>query len=201
MSTKTVTVDVGTVRAEGREAGQQQLFVERDILQRIGVYMQGVTSRAFGDQGRPAGTWAPRMTPSVPSIVRQLNRGSNPSAKYFKPAPALIDTTTLSRSISPPVVTGRTVEIGSTAPYATQMQDGGTSTITLTSQGRSTLGDWLRGLSKTRRRAMSGELGWLFNKPSFDVTARPRPFLIVTSADEKEFASIVADEIQAAANE
>ena len=201
MSLKTVTIDIGAVRAEGREEGQQALFVERDILQRIGTYMQGVTSRAFGDQGRPRGSWNPRMTPSVPSIVRQLNRGDSPSAKYFKSAPALIDTGTLSRSISPPSITGRTVEIGSTAPYASKMQEGGTSTITLTTQGRKTLGEWLRGMSRPRRRAMSAELGWLFRKPSFTVKAQPRPFLVVTPEDEKRFAEIVAEEIKATANE
>ena len=201
MTTKTVTIDIGTVRAQGREPGQQQLFVERDILQRIGVYMQGVASRAFGDQGRPAGTWPQRMTPSVPSIVRQLNRGQNPSAKYFKVAPALIDTGTLSRSISPPKVTGRTVEVGSTAPYATKMQEGGTSTITLTPQGQTKLAEWLRGQPVSRRRELQGQLGWLFEQPTFEVTAQARPFLVVTDSDTKEFASIVAEEIQAAANE
>ena len=199
MSIRAVKVDVGTIRADG-ELSENLQRIERDILKRIGAYMQGVTSRAFGDQGRPGGTWQPRMTPSVPSIVKQLNRGQNPSKKYFESAPALIDTGTLSRSIAFEVK-GREVEIGATAPYATQMQEGGESQITLTDQGRAKLGEWMRSLPKRRRREVSAEIGWLFRRPTFTVKARARPFLIVTDDDEKKFAEIAAEELEAAGHE
>ena len=196
MSLKVVQVEVGELRAQGQEQGQKDLFVERDILERIGVYMQGVTSRAFLDQGR-GGLWPKRMTPSVPAIVKQLNRGQNPSQKYFKPAPALIDTGTLSRSIAYEVK-GRGVEVGSAVPYASKMQEGGSSQITLTKGGRRVLAEWLQGLPRARRKKASASLGWLFRRPTFTVTARARPFLMVTDADRDEFAEIVAEELAAA---
>ena len=196
MSLKVVQVEVGELRAQGQQEGQWDLFVERDILERIGAYMQGVTSRAFVDQGRGA-SWPGRMTPSVPSIVKQLNRGQNPSWKYMRPAPALIDTGTLSRSIDYEVK-GRSVEVGTSVPYASKMQEGGSSEITLTGGGRRVLAEWLRGLPRARRKEASANLGWLFRRPSFTVTARARPFLVVTDSDRATFAEIVSEELAAA---
>ena len=200
MSLKVIPHEVGVLRAEGQQEGQGRLFVERDILTRIGAYMQGVTSRAFRDQGRGGEKWPERMTPSVPSIVRQLNREQPPSEKYFKSAPALIDLGTLSRSIAYDVE-DRSVVIGSTAPYSSNMQYGIASQITLEPVGRKFLAGWLRSLPRAKRRTRSAQLGWLFRKPSFTVTPRPRVFLEVLPEDEKEFRQIVAQETEAASRE
>ena len=198
--TEVVPYEVGVLRAEGQQEGQGGLFVEHDILTRIGVYMKGVTSRAFRDQGRGGEKWPARMTPSVPSIVRQLNREQEPSDRYFKSAPALIDLGTLSRSINYDVV-DRAVFVGSTANYSSNMQFGTPSQITLRPAGRKFLAGWLRSLPRAQKRLRSRQLGWLFRKPSFTVTPRPRVFLEVLPEDEKEFARIVAEEVKAASSE
>ncbi len=173
----------------------EELLDRKAVLEEIALTMWVKANEAFDDQGRPEGTWSPRFAPNFAGIVNRLNRGLSPRASDFEPKPALHDTGRLKNSLAHRV-RGNVAEVGTNVPYATRMQEGGPSEITLTPQGQERLGKWLR--KNRSNRYYQENLGWLFGKPSFTVDVQARPFLVVTEEDVAEYAEIVAQHIEAA---
>lgn len=185
----TVRVDVDKVEVLGDLLG-----AEEAILTRIGAHLEEVATRAFREQGRPSRSWGPRMTPNVAGIVNSLNAGSPPKQKDLQPSPALLSTGNLRRKIRSRPVQGRTVEVGTTVSYATLMQEGGPSTITLTPDGRQNLAKFLR--QNRTNQSLVENLGWLFQKPTFTIQVRARPFLLILPSDVEEVEQIVVEELE-----
>lgn len=157
-------------------------------LDGIGAYLTSKTQAAFREQKRGKATWAPRMTPNVPGIVSDLNRGVRPPVRRFVDSPALRDTGRLLQSITWQVRRRREVVIGTSVPYAHIHQRGGVQQVTLSKEGRGGLVELLR-----ERPELRGELGWLFQRPTFQVRIRARPFLAVTDEDLGVLSEIVRD--------
>ena len=173
----------------------EELLDRKAVLQKIAFSMWVKANEAFDEQGRPEGTWPPRFAPNFAGIVNRLNRGLSPRASDFEPKPALHDSGHLQMSLKDAVI-GNGAEVGTVKDYATRMQEGGPSEVTLTPQGRKRLGEWLR--KNRSNRYYRENLGWLFGKPSFTVDVQARPFLVVTEEDVAEYAEIVAQHIEAA---
>lgn len=157
-------------------------------LDGIGAYLTSKTQAAFREQKRGKATWAPRMTPNVPGIVSDLNRGVRPPGRRFVDSPALRDTGRLLQSITWKVRRRREVVVGSSLPYAQIHQRGGVQQITLAKQARGGLVELLRDRPELRT-----ELGWLFQRPTFMVRVQARPFLMVTQEDMSVLREIVRD--------
>ena len=172
----TVRIDTSKVEVLDDLLGKQEA-----ILTRIGAHLEEVATRAFREQGRPRRSWGPRMTPNVPGVVNALNKGSEPKQRDLQPSPALIGTGNLRRSIRARAVKGNSVEVGTTVSYATLMQEGGTSIVTLTPDGRQNLVKFLR--RNRTNQSLVENLGWLFQKPTFTVNVRARPFLLILPDD------------------
>lgn len=160
------------------------------VLDGIGAYLTSQAQKAFREQGRGGERWPARMTPNVPGIVRDLNRGATVPSRRFTGRPALTDTGRLRQSISWRVRGKREVIVGSALPYAEIQQRGGVQRVTLTPTGRRNLYDFLKDRPEQR-----GALGWLFSRPTFDIQVRPRPFLAVTSQDQEAIRLLVSDYI------
>ena len=188
------------------------------VLQKIGVLMQRKAANAFRAQKRGSFAWPERMVPNVPGIVADLNKGANPKARRFVGRPALTDTGRLKGSITFDV-RGDSVVVGTSVPYAKTHNEGGSSTVTLTAEGRNKLTKLLRtqrGGKKRRakKRKKGGQdlsaqvkslaaddksnallgLGWLFSKPTFTVNVRKRTFLTVTPDDRREIVKLIEKE-------
>ena len=181
-------IKVDTIRWE-------ELVNRGEILKDISNLMWIKAHEAFDDQGRPARTWNPRFTPNFAGIVNRLNSGHDPRPQDFEPRPALHDSGNLKNSIHPSVH-GNVAEVGTTKHYATRMQEGGPSEITLTTDGKDRLAEWLR--ANRTNRYYQENLGWLFGQPTFTVNVQARPILMVTDDDVKEFEQIVVDHIERA---
>lgn len=164
-------------------------------LDKIGALLATKAKKAFREQRRGGNVWPPRMVPNVPGIVKDLNKGASIKARRFNPRPALVDTGILRNSITWLVgSSGRSVTVGTNVPYASRHNEGGSSVITLTGEGRKNLVLALRKARKARsstRNAMLLGLGWLFSKPSFSVEAQRRPFLVIEDEDRSEIVAMI----------
>lgn len=163
----------------------------RPILEAIGLLMVGRTQRAFSDQGRGGVAWLPRAVPNKAGVLEDLRAGKTPPERRWEPRPAGLDTGRLRSSIAYRVA-GRTVEVGSNLPYASDVQRGATKTITLDQELRSALAAWLRSLSGGRKRLAHRAFGFLFHTGVLRVTTPPRPFVMVTDQDRRDIRALVA---------
>jgi len=161
-----------------------------EVLTSIGAYLVSQTQKAFREQGRGGESWAGRMTPNVPGIVRDMNAGKQPPKRRFSPRPALTDTGRLRQSVNYKLRGRTSVVVGAAVPYAETHQLGGISEVVLSSTGRSNLAQYLRDEPELREA-----LGWLFSVPRFMVKVRARPFLMVTPADEVEIQELVDEHL------
>lgn len=161
-------------------------------MTQVGAILTSKAQKAFREQGRPGHPWPERMTPNVPAIVEDLNRGTTPPSRRFTGRPAGIDTGRLRNSLTF-AAAPRSVEVGTTVEYASDVQGGGETLHVLTGQGRRNLYELLRS-----RRDLRGELGWLFSRPRFVVNVRPRPFLVLTDEDRDEVQQLVDDFVRGA---
>ena len=180
--------DLGDVQIIGEALGDL-----RDVLDGIGALLSARAVGAFRQQRLGRQQWAARMNPNVPGIVLDLNAGRFPLSRRFDSRPAVVDTGTLRNSITWQVGDGgRSVTVGTAVPYAAIHNEGGQSEVTLEPRGRATLFRWLRSLERSRRRELN--LGWLFNRSTFTVNVRKRPFLQI----EREERRIIVEEVEAA---
>lgn len=166
---------------------------EREVLDGLGALAAARAQRAFRLQ-RGRKPWAPRMTPNVPGIVRDLNLGREPSPRRWRGRPALVDTGRLRSSITWRVG-AREVVVGTNLPYAATQNEGGISTVQLDPFGVATLAQ------KIRRNRRLKPLGWLFRRPRFAVRVRKRAFLFVDRELRRELQEFVEAEAARIAQE
>ncbi len=181
------------VEAEGVEGARFQVKTLGNlqrVLSQVGILVRSKARSRFRTQGQPPNSWPERMTPNVPGIVSDLNQGSNPPARRFQSRPAGIDTGRLSKDVNFRV-SKNTLTVGSSLDYAGTINFGGTTRVVLRPVGRRQLWMWLQSLSRRKRRELGRELGWLFQKPEFNVRVRPRPFLTLTKEEVAEIEETV----------
>lgn len=157
-------------------------------LHGAGAYLVSQVQRAFREQRRGSHEWPERMSPNVPGIVSDLNRGAAILQRRFEARPALSDTGRLRQSISYRISGKDQVYVGSSVTYADVHHFGKLTQHRLTPAGRGRLAELLR-----RRPELRPDLGWLFHTPAFDVRVRARPFLAVTDDDRRVVQEIVED--------
>lgn len=184
---KLVTIEGG----QGLRVIAGKLSDPSEALEGIGAYLTSQTQKAFREQRRGDSVWPGRMTPNVPGIVSDLNRGSTPPGRRFSDRPALVDTGRLRASISWRRRGRGEVVVGTQLDYAPVHQRGGNVDVVLTPTGRRNLVAFLR-----ERKDLRPALGWLFQRPRFTVRVRPRPFLAITADDQREISEIVDDYLE-----
>lgn len=154
--------------------------------------MVGKTQQAFRDQGRGGVAWQGRGVPNRVGILRDLEAGRTPPERRFEARPAAIDTGRLRASIAYRVEGESTVVVGSSLPYASDVQRGSSVSINVTGQLRSALADWLRSLQGERKRVARSAMGWLFRVGVLTTTVPPRPFVMVTDEDRRKIRELTA---------
>jgi phage gpG-like protein len=159
-----------------------------EVLDGIGALLTSRFQRSWRLQRSPSGdAWAPRLTPNVAGIVKDLNAGGFPKGRRFQPRPAVVDTGRLRGSLTWEV-RGSELVVGTSVSYASIQNEGGAVNLTLNATGRRQLAIWLR---QDRSRREFG-LGWLFSKPTFTLNVRERRFIEIGD-DER---SLVVKEIE-----
>ena len=151
------------------------------ILDGLGALLVMRVDQAFENSGRDK-PWPARLTPNVPAIIQDLNSGGTPKARRFERGQPLVDTGTLRRSFVWDVSSrGRQLVVGTSVPYAKLHNEGGTSTVELTKQGRRNLYLWLKA-DKSRKQY---GLGFLFRQPKVTIKVRRREFLAIGPSERK----------------
>lgn len=167
---------------------------QRAVLDKIGFMVSQDSRKNFRRGGFGEKPWEPRSVPNVPGILSDLQAGSKPKERRWKPGTTLVDTGALRDSISYRVISDDTVEIGTSLDYASLHQFGGETTIQITNEMKRLLAEYFRGLSKQLRRERR-EIGWLFQRDSQTFQIPQRKFLGVTPQMRKKVNELVAKTI------
>lgn len=164
------------------------------FLKRVGAMMKGRVKGTFTTQGRDGINWKPRGVPNVIGIIKDMEAGRKSIPKRrFEARPAGIDTRLLSRSINYAVEGTSAVAIGSVVSYATKVQEGGPTTVRVSSMARNNL----RGLvEKARKKIAKGggttqdqmlaQLGWLLFRSQVKKNVPARPFVFFSDKDRRD---------------
>lgn len=160
----------------------------RQLLQAVGLMMVGRSQRAFTDQGRD-GAWSPRAVPNRVGVILDLQEGRNPPERRWDARPAGIDSGRLRSSIAFKVQGARVV-VGSSLPYASDVQRGSSKTIPLDRSTKHALAAWIRGLGGARKTQAQRAFGPLFRQSSLSVVVPPRPFLVLTQDDRRDILAL-----------
>ena len=175
----------GAVLVRGSEGGANRT----PLLKMIGAIAAGSAKKAFSAQKRGKIKWlqrgggagTPNQVKNMAGLLSDLARSGNVKSRRFQSRPAGIDTGTLRRSIAYRVLGDGAVEIGSTLPYASKMQEGGEISVEITPKIRTNLAKLLR-----KRTDLREELGWLFQADRYEAEQPARPFIIWTEDDQKK---------------
>lgn len=145
------------------------------FLKQVGFLLLSASQKAFVDQKFGSAKWPARMNPNVPGAMRDLEKGPSIKERRFDPRPAVMDTGTLKRSLSPAVHSAlprrsapglARVTVGTTVPYAAKQHFGSafesipvTDTIkkNLAIVLRRARGGWKRAIRKFDRATTLGE--------------------------------------------
>lgn len=161
-----------------------RLMRPNDLLVGAGLYMKGVTQAAFRAQGRPGvPTWKDRDVPNVVGIIEDIKAGRTPPERRWESRPANIDTGALRQSVTFEVVGTTTVQVGSWLPYASKVQAGGESSISIPDSLAGEIRRYIRSRRGGRRKALQLRLKKALRIGAFNFTKPPRPFLMVTKDD------------------
>jgi len=162
------------------------------VLDGLGALLTARATATFRKQAKGTKPWPARLTPNIPGIISDLNKGGNPKARRFDPGQALVDTGTLRRSIAWEVDgSGHTLTVGTTVPYAKVHNEGGSSKISLSADGRAKLVGWLR----ENKSLASPRLVLLLTKPNVTTRVRKREFLSIDNDDRKLIQKTIEDGI------
>jgi phage gpG-like protein len=156
-------------------------------LMRIGAMMTTRCQDAFEDQGREE-EWPERITPNIPGILSDLERGVGVPARRFQPRPAVVDTGRLRNSITWRLVEGAAVEIGTNVPYAALQQWGGEVTIPITGPMKARLAQLI--MDDPDRFS---SLDHLLDRDEWNQRVARRVFITVTPVDREDIVQIVRD--------
>lgn len=162
------------------------------LMRAVGQHMVGVTRRAFrGDQqGRPPGSWAPRMNPNIPGILSDLKAGRTPPARRWTDRPANVDTNALARSISAEVTSPTSVRVGSTLPYASEAQRGGPIVIPIDASLKAAIRNYVRRIRGENRKAVGRTLKRVARRGVYTSFREARPYLMVTADDRAKMQAL-----------
>jgi phage gpG-like protein len=171
------------------------------FLKRVGAMMKGRIQSTFKDQGRDGVKWRERAVPNVIGIIRDMEAGRKSiPVRRFEARPAGIDTRLLNRSIAYEVRGENTVTIGSTVNYASDVQEGGTHTVRVSSIARNNLRTLVeRARAKLKKGTGAGkewliaQLGWLLFASQVKVNVPARPFVFFSDKDQGDIATMARD--------
>lgn len=163
----------------------ERLRDPRDVLAAIGLFLVGKMQSTFRDQGRGPIRWLGRHVPNRFGVLTDLKEGRTPPERRWDSRPAGIDTGRLRSSLAFRVE-GDKVVVGSNLPYASDVQQGGTSSIDLDADLRQKLGKWLKSLSGDRQKTARESFGFAFHEGQYTITTPPRPFVFVSPEDRRE---------------
>lgn len=165
-------------------------------LKQIGVMMVAESQAAFKAQSFGNRKWRERGKVNVFGIISDFAQGRRkPPARRFETRPALRDTGRLANSIAF-AVKGRTVEVGTTVPYASLHNFGGVSkSEKITPQIQQGIWSWL----KKQNRELKRRLGWLLNSKfenqQLEMRVPKRQFVGVTMQTRKAIRKTIGVEI------
>ncbi len=166
---------------------KEALADPRPPLIRIGAMLTTRSQDAFTDQGREE-EWPERITPNIPGILSDLERGATPPARRFQPRPAAIDTGRLRNSITWHLIENAAVEVGTNLPYASLIQFGGVVMIPITGPMKSRLSDLIADDPEHYET-----LEHLLHKDEWKQRVASRVFVTVTPTDEEDIIEVVRD--------
>ena len=151
--------DLPPVRFEGAAA---KFFADdRDralrILSKWGATWISSTQRGFRDQKRGHFAWAPRRVPNLPGMLSDFERGPRVKPRRFDERPALIDTGMLRQSHAWKRRSADSILVGTAVDYADLHQQGGTSTVIVTSTMKRNLWTWMKSEAGKRARWRAGD--------------------------------------------
>lgn len=172
----------------------------KKLLNQIGIMMVGRIQGAFDKQRRGNFIWKERAVPNKMGIISDLNSSSTVKSRRFQPRPALRDTSTLYKSISPSqpksafkIIEGeKSVIVGSNLEYASTLQTGGeTKPLTIGGAFRKNLAKFLK---TSMGKRYKDKLGWMFSLKvgsKVSVKVPPRPFAILIKEDLTDINNLI----------
>lgn len=174
------------------------------LLKQIGYILLEDSQRSFEDQRFGEIKWPPRYPKqsspkvNIAGIVQDFTMGrTKPPARRFQDRPAGIDTGILRRSLQSGAravgVSGYTVTVGSTIPWAGKFHSGGVSRQKITSGVKTLLAKFLRSKFGKQYRP---RLGWLFQRDTLVTRTNPRPIVGVTDKAEKRIIETIQNFLQ-----
>jgi phage gpG-like protein len=134
------------------------------ILKAVGAVLLETSQKAFREQRLGSIRWKRRYPSQRPPLIniagslQDFGKRASPKARRFVGRPVLADTGLLRLSLSPKKggninIKGRNVvEVGSTVPYASTMQNGGLSVQPVTSAQKKKMAKWMSKLRGARRK-------------------------------------------------
>lgn len=193
------------------------------LMRKIGGILIAGAQKAFKVQALGDFKWPARpgrtrsgQPINVAGIIADFNKGTwNLPARRFQDRPALIDTTSLLRSLTVnkavQVKNKYTVEVGTTLPYAGVHQWGGESIQQITRQTRLNLSRYLLYLRKqekshnrrgkgfsaiwimAKRMDVDTKLNFIFYENQYKTRIPQRPYLGITDESER----LIREEVEA----
>lgn len=181
---------------------RKKLESPESLLKRIGTLMLSQTQRAFSEERLGDRIWPERypnqsdVKVNVAGAVQDLSKSSNIKKRRFDSRPTLQDTGILKRPFSSSSTAVKfpdkfTVEVGTTVPYASIHQWGGTSTQQITKEVKSNLQKFLKKKSNKPYRKV---LGFLFQVDELETTVNQRPFLGITNQLEIDIRKMIEED-------
>ncbi len=191
---------------------RRQLERPEKLLKLFGFAAASEAQKSFDRQGlNYANEWPvryPTMEPPVVNVagaLADLAKGPTIKPHRFENRPAVIDTGTLRRSLSPggcvKIMGTFAVEVGTVLPYGSMQQFGGEHDIPITQTQKDNLRAWYKKQKRAAKksdysallagkkpkptdgsgsawlRAIMGHLGFILNSDSMNQTVLARPFV------------------------
>ena len=180
---------------------RRRLEDPRPALRRIGALMLAESQRSFQDQAYGGERWPTRYEGqdepfiNVAAALSDVLRGRRIRDRRFDRRPALIDTGTLRGSLTFRLKGSRSVNVGTTVPYASQHVFGLSSTQTVTAVARRTLVKEYRRFKRQggNRFEAFKKLGFLHTVSTLETNIQPRPFIGLFPDLERRLKSTVED--------
>lgn len=144
---------------EGTRVGvvSKALLNPLKILKAWALLWVRATQDGFKAQKRGPFAWAPRMSPNIPGMLRDFERGPNVPKRRFEARPALMDTGMLKKSYAWSNRDSKSILVGTNIPYANLHQFGGKVKIKITQTMRENLSTWMKREGGRSGRVMTGE--------------------------------------------
>lgn len=169
------------------------------LLLAAGGFVRGRSRATFVTQGRPPGSWLPRMNPNLPGIIKDLTYGTNVKNERFEDSPALTDTGVLKLSLAAEPTGKDEVTVGvfnrDAAEYAGKHQFGAKDvpSLPITPTVKENAARWLKTEGDTARAKAVRQLVGHDDGDVLLLNISPRPFLVYDDADAQDLNEILAE--------